>query len=794
MNPNLARFVGWGVGCSLALVSTAASAQERGGREEAVLEEVIVTATKRAESMQDVAVSMTAITGEALDDFGVSNFEDFARTLASLNYTSAGANKLKLIVRGLSDGPPENADYQIQSTVGIYIDETPVTSAVATPDLHVLDLERIELLRGPQGTLYGAGSMGGTLKMVTNQPDLESFSGRIEGTYASIDGGDEDYDLSAVANIPLGDSNAIRLVGYTKKDGGFIDNVATGVENWNPIETAGGRFSWLFAPNEDWRITTTYMHQQADVTGRNRYEPELGDLLFYGPGPDSQKDTIDLLNLSVKYQGWGFADLVSSTSYYEGHNDYYFDWTDVGYVAAEPLFVFTGTDPLVWQHIDQTYEVVSQELRLVSKGEGRSTWTAGLFVDSEKTGYVQTVWADELATLMSITPLGSASVQPGGVAYLGENVIYFSDKNQQTVDQFALFGEYTYAFNDRWSGTVGARWFKVDIKNEGRSYGAQNMITGVATIAARERLIAAGIDPTPAAVAAEVFNSTGLVGGDVSASDDGINPRFGIEYRPGEDMLVYGLVSKGYRTGGVNSGLATGFGAPPTFGPDSLWNYELGMKTTLAQDRMTLNGAVYYLDWSDIISVGGINGFRYRINGGKASVVGAELDWAFQATPHWYFRAGAAYNDSQLEDNICSNLISTAECTPTSADVIGLKGDQLIGAPKFGATAAVQYDNQLTETLAWRALLDYQHVGESWDRYNSQPDAKPQGDYETLNLRLSLFTQNGWEFSVFGRNLTDERGVTNTTYVHGNINPAQEWLRWFVIRPRTYGVTARFAF
>ena len=795
MKKFLKRIITAAAAVSVVFIPLTATAQEQ-GQEQMVLEEVIVTANKRTETMQDVAVSMSAMTEEGLDAMGVNNFEDFACTMASLNYTSVGPNKLKLIVRGLSEGPPENLDYQIQSTVSIYIDETPITSAVATPDLHVLDLARIELLRGPQGTLYGAGSMGGTLKMMTNQPDLDGFSGRLDGMYANIDGGDNNYELSAVLNVPMGEKNAMRFVGYTKEDGGFIDNTATGEENWNTVETSGGRLSWLLRPNDNWDIVSTYMHQTADVIGRNRYEPELGDLLFYGPAPDSQKDTIDLFNVKIDYHGWSFADLVSSTSYYKGRNDFWFDWSAVGYGAAEALFFFTGTEPIVWQNIDQTYEVLAQELRLVSTGDGPSTWTAGLFIDSEETDYDQTVWANDLETLMSITPdppFGSSSVQPGGVAYLGDDVIFYGE-NQHTVDQLALFGEYTYAFSDKWSGTIGARWFKVDMKNDSFSVGAQNMITGVATTAAIARLIEAGIEPTPGAVFAEVLSSQGLVDGVVSDSDDGVNPRFALEYRPTDNLLTYGLASKGYRIGGVNSGLAIGFGAPATYGPDELWNYELGFKSTLAGGRMTLNGAIYYLDWSDIISVAGIEGFRYRINGGKASVTGAELEWAFQATENWYFNAGLSYNDTQLEDNICNDFISGTPCTPESEDLIGLKGDQLIGAPKMSYTAAVRYENRLTDTLDWQALLDFQHVGKSYDRYNSQPNAQEQGDYDVVNLRLSLLTQTGWEFSLFGRNLTDERGVISAQYVQGEINPAQDWLRWTVIRPRTYGVTVRYFF
>jgi iron complex outermembrane receptor protein len=758
-----------------------------------VLGEITVTAQKRSESMQDVAVSMSALDELMLDDLGVSNFEDLARSIATLNFSSNGPNKFKIIVRGLSEGAPTESDYQVQSTVSIYIDETPITSAVATPDFHVLDLARIELLRGPQGTLYGAGSMGGTFKMVTNKPDLGKFGGKIDATYGSVSGGDQDYQLGLVLNIPMGEKNALRLVGYKKYDGGYIENTALGLEDWNTVDTTGVRLSWRFQPTEHLNLVTSYMHQEADVEGRNRYEPELGDLLFYGPIFETQNDTVDLFNFELDYDGWGFADLVSSTSFYEGVNDFVFDWSAVGFIAAEPLFVFTQTEPIVWQNIDQTFSVFAQEIRLVSKGDGPFTWTAGVFYSNEETSYDQWVWADQLERLMSITPLGPESVQPGGVAYLGDDVIFFG-VNKHNVDQLALFGELSYDFGAKWTGTVGARWFQVDMENEPISYGAQNMITGVANTAAIQRLIDAGIDPTPEAVFMEVISSTGQVGGSpTSDTDDGVNPRFGLEFRPSDRVLTYGLVSKGYRIGGVNSGLSAGLGAPPTYGPDSLWNYELGVKTTLAGGRATLNGALYYLDWSDIISVAGIQGFRYRINGGKASVTGAELDFQMVMTQNWSFRAGINYSDSQLGENICADFISGEPCTEDSPDLIGRTGDQLIMAPKLSYGAALQYDGRLSSTLNWRALLDFQHVGQSYDRYESMPNAQVVGDYDTINLRFSVLAHQGWEVSLFGRNLTDERGILATQFIQGNFAPI-EFFRWHVIRPRTIGLNIRYHF
>jgi outer membrane receptor protein involved in Fe transport len=333
------------------------------------------------------------------------------------------------------------------------------------------------------------------------------------------------------------------------------------------------------------------------------------------------------------------------------------------------------------------------------------------------------------------------------------------------------------------------------MSNNPWSVGAQNMITPAGPNAAAQRLIAAGIEPTPEAVLLEVLSTQGLVGGEpVSDTDDGVNPKFALEFRPSDKVLTYGLASKGYRNGGVNSGLSVSFGAPQNYGPDSLWNYELGVKSTLAGGRATLNGAVYYLDWSDIISVGGVSGFRYRINGGKASVVGAELDAAMLLSKNWSFNFGINYADSQLDENICNDFISGTPCTDDSPDLVGRKGDQLIGAPKLSYTAALQYDGRLSNTLDWRALLDFKHVGVSGNWYETNAFRRELGDYDVVNLRFSVLASQGWEVTLFGRNLTDERGRTSTQYVQGSFDPSREYLRWMVIRPRTIGVNMRYYF
>jgi len=714
--------------------------------------EIVVTSRKREENIQDVAMAISAMDDLQLEQAGVNDFNNYARMLPGFNYLDNGAGKKKLAIRGLSDG--RDFDNLIQSTVAVYVDDLPFTSSVTMPDLNMFDIERLEVLRGPQGTLYGAGSLGGTLRIITNKPQLGRFEGKIDATAAATSDGDPSYAVNGAFNIPIGDKAALRLVGYKKEDGGYVDNVRLGIENWNVVDTDGGRLSFRWEPTEKFGLTATAIHQKMDAEGKAWYAPSQGDLKIDVPVPEEINDRLDVYNLTLNYD-LGWAELSSISAYYDGTNDFLFEYSENAYLVLQLLYQITDVEPVSNHHYDQEFDIFSQEFRLVSQGTGHWRWTAGLFYSKNDEPLLQTVLADNLSTVLSPV-LPPAYLEPGGPFYIGDDVVFIGG-TEHTVEQAAAFGEVSYDFSDRWALTVGARWFDFTVDTSGWSIGVQNVLQGVG-------------DPA----------NKGYSAYSASTTDSSVNPKLGLDFRVNDDVLVYGSATKGFRVGGVNSLLAVGSGAPADYGSDSLWAYELGFKSTLGGNRATFNGALYYNDWSDIQTKQLLpNGFGYRDNAGKAGVLGLELSTDWMATDTLTLSAYVDVRQSELKEDFVDGRTGV---------ILGKTGDQLIGVPNLGIGASAQYNKPLTSNLNFSTRLDYQYVGESFMFYEVQATEQDSiGDYGVVNLRLGLLmAAQGLELTLFGNNLTDERArVTVTNLVEERI---------YTIRPRSVGVTVRYFF
>jgi iron complex outermembrane receptor protein len=714
--------------------------------------EIVVTARRRAENIQDVAMAISALDNLQLEQAGVNDFDSFARMLPGLNYLDAGSGKKKLAIRGLSDG--RDFDNLIQSTVAVYLDDLPFTSSVTIPDLHMFDIERLEVLRGPQGTLYGAGSLGGTLRMITTKPSLGRFEGKIDATAATTSGGDPSYALNGAFNIPMGEKAALRLVAYTKDDGGYVDNVRLGIENWNNVKTNGGRVAFRWEPTEKFGLTASAVLQKSDVEGKAWYAPSQGDLRIDVPVPETIDDRLNVYNLTLNYD-FGWAELSSISAYYDGTNDWLFEFSENAFLVIMPLYLVSGLEPISDHHYDQEFDIFTQEFRLVSQGTGPWRWTTGLFYSKNDEPLLQTVLADNLSTLFApVFP--PAFLEPGGPFYVGDDVVFIGGTDY-VVTQLAMYGDVSYDFSDRWAVTVGARWFDFNVDTAGWSIGIQNIVQGVG-------------DPT----------NKGYSAYSGSTSDSSVNPKFGLDFRLNDSVLFYGSATKGFRIGGVNSQLAVGSGAPADYGSDSLWAYEFGFKTTIGGNRATLNGALYYNDWNDIQTKQLLpNGFGYRDNAGKAGVLGLELSSDWMITQNLNLNAYVDVRQTELREDFVDGA---------SGELLGKTGDRLIGIPDLAVGAALQYYKPLTNNLNFTTRLDFQHVGESFMFYEVQATEKDSiGDYNVVNLRLGLLlASQGLEFTIFGNNLTDERARISVS------NLVDE--RVFTIRPLTVGATVRFFF
>lgn len=568
----------------LALIAAAPAAYAQ-QRNYEPLETIIVTATKRPELLTDVPIAISALSGDRLVQMGADRFEDYARTIPSLSFVDNGPSKGKVVLRGVttSVGPDAN------DTTGIYFDEVPVGSSGRTPDLRLFDIERIEVLRGPQGTLYGSGSMGGTLRVIPNRADATAFSGSAETTVSSTHEGGDNWGGSGVLNMPIvADKLALRVVGYYRDYDGFVDNPTLGLDNVNDEKSKGGRMSLRWTPSEHTAVALNVLRQESEYGARNHYTPAFGDLVQRQQSLEPLNDTFTFYNLTANTV-LGSIRVDSSTSYFERE---VFEIRD--YSAALGL-----PDGLLYDfYFDERF---AQELRLSSDGDGRLHWIVGGFYEDRKAGTPQ-------RATVEFTPGVVTVLLDGSVAYT---------KNEQA----ALFGEISYDLTSSLTATAGLRYFDVNQKQHVELQGNTFLYPNPVTL-------------------------------DGGSSGDGVNPKFVLSYRPQEGRLVYASAAKGFRQGGP-TGLGTPPGSVPTqYDSDSLWNYELGSKLEMLGGRLAINTALFYIDWSDIqTTVVSPSNIFYTTNAGSASIKGIELELALRATDQLDLLFSGSLLDPQLEES-----------------------------------------------------------------------------------------------------------------------------------------------
>jgi outer membrane receptor protein involved in Fe transport len=745
--------------------------------EELILEEVVVTATKRSENLQDLAMSISALSGEGLEKMGATDFESYLPMLTGVSFTDNGAGVKKLSIRGVS--ADANTYVEKQSTVSVYIDEIPFTNADGFPDAQMFDVARVELLRGPQGTLYGAASLGGTLRIITNKANPDEYEGRVEATLATTRHGDPSYSGNGMINIPLSDTAALRLVGYYREDGGYVDQEQLGIDDWNDTQSQGLRANLFYQPSDVFTIDLTALYQDTTYDGNSQYQPELGDLIQRGPVQAVRTSEFKTLGLTMNYD-LNFANLLSATSYNEAEADTIFDFSASAFNILGPLFGLTnaigGSAPTSEDETRspfyswRTTESFTQEFRLTSQSDGPLEWIAGAYYSTEDQGLAQFVAMDGLADaigpammfLQGAPPatwftVGPALMKEGGALYVGEDGIFENDSVYE-FDQQAIFAELTYNINDRLRVSAGGRFFKESYDLSGLSHGAQNLLVG-----------AAGLENH-----AEVANEG-------SYSEDEFIPKLSVEYDVGDNTLLYALFTKGRRIGGANTAFVSLVGGPATYDSDELKNYEAGFKTSILDGRGTLNGTFYYLDYSDMQIALTLNAFPYFDNVGKATILGLELETAIALTEAFTLSAGVDIKDPKLSEDFLN---------PITGALMGAKGDQLIMAPKFSMNATLAYDTVLTDTMWLNAYLTYAYSDTSPLQFESGPNADPRlyiGGTHRMNVSVGVANQAGWTVSLFVTNLLDER-ARNRVSVIGDVE------RINTNRPRTFGIRTQYNF
>ena len=708
------------------------NAQETTEERDRPLEEVIVTATKRGiTSVQDVPLSIRALGQQVLEDKGVEDFVDWARLVPGLVAEDQGPGEKRFIIRGIRSVGP--------ATVGVYFDDAVITGfnpeddgGGRNADIRLYDVERIEVLRGPQGTLYGEGSMSGTIRVITNKPDTTGISGAVELDGASTRDGGESYKLNGHINLPASEKLGFRAVGWYEDETGFVDNVRLAADDINDEETFGGRLATRWIVNDQLTFDASLLAQRTEVGGKQRFFPSVGDLATDEFTVDRYEDDLEILQVAANYQ-LGRGSIHANSAYLSRDVFFRFDST--------PLLIFFGVPlPFALAVTDQPdeREIWTNEIRFASDLGGRFEYVVGGFYQQSKRDFASNV----------------ISTDENGVPN-GTEADIFGRISSFDIDQFAVFGEATWDLTPRLQGLIGVRYF--DYQQDSFSM---------------ETLPFGGFDPGEEPMPDPAR----------SAGESDVTFKASLLYAVNDDINVYGLFSEGFRQGGTNS---TGFGnaiiIPEEFEPDSIENFELGAKTSWLDERMIFNVSAYRIDWDNIQTQEQepVQGFNFIGNAGTARVDGVELELFSRLTPELQLDLALGYQDARLTEDQPVLEVETP---------VGKDGDPIPFVPEWTGSISLQYDFSLGGAWAGYLRGDYSYTGSSQTQFNRDGEFfNEQDSYDLFDLRLGV-ESDAWRFTVYIENAFDERA--ELTIVENRAVP----LSIFTNRPRTVGISARRMF
>jgi iron complex outermembrane receptor protein len=692
-----------------------------------VLETITVTAQKREERLQDVPLAVTALTAGSLAESHQLQLKDYYASVPGLNVNSIGNGQTSISIRGINTGGTTN------STVGVTIDDVPYGSSsvlgyasLTIPDIDPSDLSHIEVLRGPQGTLYGASSLGGLVKFVTKEPSVEAFSGHAQFDMTQVEKGELGYGVRAGVNIPLSDTVALRASGFYRLDAGFVDNIGV-KEDANDTDVYGLRASLLWRPSDAFSIKFNAHSQRtegndtAQVDADWRLHPTRGDLKHQRlPGSGWYDIKSDQFSAVVNASFAGL-DLVSVTAY--GVTEYSGVIDSANFAAAaNAYFGVSGAGLLN----DFETKKFTQELRLSSTGE-RFDWLVGGFYTDEDTPADQQVLAIDPAT--------------GATAGL-----ILESYFPTTFEELAFFANFTVHVTDRFDIQFGGRYS--DIR---QTY--------------REVDTGALFGPDPLITTTPAFNS--------DATTFVVSPSFKIS----DDLMIYARVASGYRAGGPNPGAPLGL--PISYEPDETINYEIGAKGMLFDGILSFDAAVYYIDWTDIqlqLRDPATN-FAYFSNAGEAKSEGLEITLQARPTDGLSIASTLAWNSAELSEPL-----------PAGGPVAD-KGDRLPYSAPFTGSLSVDQDFPMAGDLTAFVGASLSHVGKRRADFVTAGNLRTElPEYTTWNVRGGVRADT-WTFNVFINNVNDTRGILDgRPLIQGRQTAADAFVVNYVT-PRTYGMS-----
>ncbi len=669
---------------------------------------VIVTANKREERLQDVPMAVSVLSETTLDRQSANSFADYATQMPGLNTISSGQGWTQLVLRGITSG-----SHQPNATVGTYIDDAPYGSStiyaagsMLTPDIDPNDIEHIEVLRGPQGTLYGSNTLGGLVKFVTTAPDTTQASGRLGFETNSVTSGGDGYNAHATFNVPLVENKlALRVNAYTRTDPGYIDNVNTGEKEVNEAKVRGGRAQLLWTPTEKTSVRFSALAQNLSSDGLanggididpNTMKPVYGwDKQYRAASTGMFKVKYRLYDLSIK-SDFDWATLYSTTSYGTLRMNETLDMTSLFGPLLNGIFGIENGGYAEVQPI--SLNKVTQEFRLQSPENQPWAWRAGVFFTRESTVDEQHITSFDASTgaPIALPTLGNVSLGPA------------------IFKEYAGYADLTWHATDKLSILVGARY-----SSDQTTYTQSNdgLLIGNATFTTR-------------------------------SSDHPVTFLLNPSYKFSDDLMAYVRIASGFRPGGANVGVPPGLGAPLTFDPDKLVNYEAGLKALMLDHRMEVELSAFYIDWSKVQLTTTAGGISFLSNGGKAVSQGLEASWRYNAARGLTLWANATYNDAKL-----------AQDNPPGS-VYGLDGDPLPYVPKWNANIGADYNFPMG---SWSGFFggNFSYIGRRAAEFNTEPSPRFYlPSYNNINIYAGANVGN-WTIKLYAKNLANKRGITS---------------------------------
>jgi iron complex outermembrane recepter protein len=761
------------------------------------LAEVVITAEKRASTVQDTPISIAAISAEDLQAAGVPSLATLAQGTPGVSLKSEGPSQTEIEMRGMTSSGGNSA------TVGFYLDDIPLAGPASAQNGHVVidpdlyDLNRIEILRGPQGTLYGAGSMGGTVKLITNQPNLSQFQSTAQSVLSGTEGGGFNHNDNLMINLPLiEDTLALRIVGSENYTSGWIDRIVADpfpLVGGNPVGIArgdvqdapiekqypgsnayqsyGARVTLLWQPTQSLSITPSYFHITSTQNGISAFDSVPGTEAHYQPFDIAEPltDSLTAYSLNVNYS-FDLFDVTSSTARWtrdstqveEASEAFNNPLEGITYNSEYGLpnpgyYGPTGSGPESGEEIDPTTQF-TEELRLTSKGNGAISWVGGLYYS-----HYYSLW-----TFNGTTPNYSSYMDLGTLAP-ATTPHWFDAYSPTTLNQEAAFGDATVALAQGLKLDVGARFnhYNYDFSSCISGWGSAN---GAATP-----------------------SCSGLV----ALSANSFNPKFNLSYTFSPDLMTYATVASGFRPGGGNAAYPTTGAAwggafqqqnytsgkwPSTYEPDHVLSYELGEKGRMLDRRLTVNASIYYENWRHVQLEAFPNDWALNLNGNYVSIYGGDIDVVAELGAGFKLEVAAGYLYEWL-DGGPHWVIAPIHKLPEVAPVSG--------------TAALSYSVPLSGSCAFTARLENSYTGPRYSIFFSNPyefvgTYRQLPSYDLVNVRAGVKFGDKWSATLFVDNVFNKHAQLESMFTENE--PQPDFTRIETNQPLTAGVDLTYRF